>query len=281
MNIMTGCLAATSGKVQICGHDIFEQAEQAKRCIGYLPEQPPLYADMTPTEFLTFVGEAKGLRGADLRQNVERVLRETQLSEMQNRLIANLSKGYRQRVGIAQAMIGDPKVIILDEPTVGLDPAQVMEIRELIRRLGKKKTVILSSHILSEINAVCNHVIILSNGKIVADDNITVLKQYLSAEHNLSLRIKGSKEKIERVLHSFPELRNIAFLGSTDRVFDCRVGADAFPDELLERIFLAFAQAEMPILSMMAAQTSLEDVFLRLTDGRASAPKKEIKKEEA
>ncbi len=280
MNIMTGCLAATSGKVTVCGYDIFEQACEAKRCIGYLPEQPPLYFDMTPTEFLTFVGEAKGLRGAELRQNVERVLRETQLTEVHDRLIANLSKGYRQRVGIAQAMIGDPKVIILDEPTVGLDPAQVLEIRDLIRRLGKKKTVILSSHILSEINAVCNHVIILSDGKIVADDNITAHKQYLSAEHNLSLRIRGSKEKIERVLHGFAELNHITFLSSTDRVFDCRVGADAFPDDLLEAIFMAFAKEDMPILSMTAAQTSLEDVFLRLTDGRASVPKKENKKEE-
>ncbi len=279
MNMMTGCLPPTSGSITVCGYDIFEQEQQAKRCIGYLPEQPPLYTEMTPKEFLTFVAQAKGLKGAQCRNAVERALRETQIDEVQDRLIANLSKGYRQRVGIAQAMLGEPQIIILDEPTVGLDPAQVMEIRDLIRRLGRKKTVILSSHILSEINAVCNHVIILSEGRIVADDSIATLKQFLSAEHSLSLRIKGSRERAERLLHTFEQLRNITFLGAVNNVWECKVGADGFDDALLEKIFLAFAKENMPILGMQAAQTSLEDVFLRLTDGSAVAPSNQTEKE--
>ena len=168
MNMMTGCLSATEGHVRIGGYDIFEQPSQAKRLIGYLPEQPPLYMNETPEEYLRFVGEAKGLHGLELKNQIEEVMEQTGIEQMRGRRISALSKGYRQRVGIAQALLGSPKLIILDEPTVGLDPAQVVEIRKLIRELGKAHTVILSSHILSEVQAVCQQVLILSKGKLAA-----------------------------------------------------------------------------------------------------------------
>ena len=175
MNIMTGCLSPTEGKVTIDGHDILTEPEAAKRCMGYLPEQPPLYLNETPWEYLTFVGEAKGLRGGALRSQIEDVMARTKITEMGNRPISALSKGYKQRVGIAQALLGDPKVVILDEPTVGLDPLQIIEIRDLIRQLGKKHTVILSSHILSEVQAICDKVLIISRGKLAAYDDTEAL----------------------------------------------------------------------------------------------------------
>lgn len=170
MNIMTGCLAATEGEVTVGGYDIFEDAAQAKRRIGYLPERPPLYLDRTPLEYLAFVGQAKGLTGSALEEQMRRVMAVTEIESVSHRLIKNLSKGYQQRVGIAQALLGDPEVVILDEPTVGLDPKQIMEIRALIQSLGKDHTVILSSHILSEVQAVCQTILILSKGRLVACD---------------------------------------------------------------------------------------------------------------
>lgn len=171
MNIMTGCLSPTTGKILIDGHDILTEPEAAKRRIGYLPEQPPLYVSETPREYLTFVGEAKGLRGGALKAQIESVMERTRITEMGGRPISALSKGYRQRVGIAQALLGDPKAIILDEPTVGLDPLQIIEIRDLIRQLGKTHTVVLSSHILSEVQAICDKVLIISRGKLAACDD--------------------------------------------------------------------------------------------------------------
>lgn len=171
MNIMTGCLSPTEGKVMIDGHDILAEPEAAKRCMGYLPEQPPLYLNETPWEYLTFVGEAKGLRGKELREEIDSAVQSAGIENVRDRLIGTLSKGYRQRVGIAQALLGDPKVVILDEPTVGLDPLQIIEIRDLIRQLGEKHTVILSSHILSEVQAICDKVLIISHGKLVAYDD--------------------------------------------------------------------------------------------------------------
>lgn len=170
MNIMTGCLSATAGHVTIDGYDIFEEPDRAKRLMGYLPEQPPLYLNETPVEYLKFVGEAKGLRGRELAAQIEAVISQTKLEAMKNRLISKLSKGYKQRVGIAQALLGNPKVIILDEPTVGLDPIQIIEIRDLIRQLGQEHTVILSSHILSEVQTICEKVLIIAKGKLVAFD---------------------------------------------------------------------------------------------------------------
>lgn len=169
MNIMTGCLSPTAGKVTIDGHDILDEPETAKRRIGYLPEQPPLYVNETPEEYLEFVGEAKGLRGAELKAQMEDVIVRTGIGNVRNRLISALSKGYRQRVGIAQALLGNPGTIILDEPTVGLDPIQIIEIRDLIKDLGQTHSVIFSSHILSEVQAICEAVLIINRGKLVAN----------------------------------------------------------------------------------------------------------------
>jgi ABC-2 type transport system ATP-binding protein len=265
MNLITGCIAPTDGTVSICGHDILLESTQAKKCIGYLPELPPLYGDLTPREYLSFVCEAKGVAKKERARAVDRLLSQTKLSEVQDRLISHLSKGYRQRVGIAQAMAADVPIVILDEPTVGLDPAQVIETRELIRSLGKTRTVLISSHILSEINALCNHVIILSDGKIVADDSVAHLKQYLCAEHALTLRVKGAKCKIETALQSVGSLENITFLGENEGVCTFRVRAQEMDDTLLSKVSQALVGASLCILGMSPEESSLEDVFLALT----------------
>lgn len=200
MNIMTGCLAATSGEVKIDGFDIFEQARQAKQCIGYLPEIPPLYTDETPEEYLRFVAEAKGIAKRDIPAEITRVMRETRLTEMGGRLIRNLSKGYRQRVGIAQALLGNPRYIILDEPTVGLDPLQIIEIRDLIRELGEKHTVILSSHILSEVQAICESVLIIAHGKLVAFDTPQNLEMMLAANNRLTIVAETDEPGLRAIL---------------------------------------------------------------------------------
>ncbi len=200
MNIMTGCLAATSGEVKIDGFDIFEQARQAKQCIGYLPEIPPLYTDETPEEYLRFVAEAKSIAKRDIPAEITRVMRETRLTEMGGRLIRNLSKGYRQRVGIAQALLGNPRYIILDEPTVGLDPLQIIEIRDLIRELGEKHTVILSSHILSEVQAICESVLIIAHGKLVAFDTPQNLELMLAANNRLTIVAETDEPGLRAIL---------------------------------------------------------------------------------
>lgn len=200
MNIMTGCLAATSGEVKIDGFDIFEQARQAKQCIGYLPEIPPLYTDETPEEYLRFVAEAKSIAKRDIPAEITRVMRETRLTEMGGRLIRNLSKGYRQRVGIAQALLGNPRYIILDEPTVGLDPLQIIEIRDLIRELGEKHTVILSSHILSEVQAICESVLIIAHGKLVAFDTPQNLEMMLAANNRLTIVAETDEPGLRAIL---------------------------------------------------------------------------------
>lgn len=198
MNMLTGYLAASEGKILIDGHDISEEPMEARRCIGYLPEMPPLYLNMTPLEYLEFAAELKRLPKEQQDEVVRKVMEQTQIWDMQDRLIRNLSKGYRQRVGLAQALLGDPKVLILDEPMVGLDPKQIIEIRELIRSLGKKHTVILSSHILSEITSICDHVMIISHGKLVASDTPEKLGQYMKSSDVMELRIRGSAEACEK-----------------------------------------------------------------------------------
>ena len=198
MNMLTGYLAASEGKILIDGHDISEEPMEARRCIGYLPEMPPLYLNMTPLEYLEFAAELERLPKEQQDDAVRKVMEQTQIWDMQDRLIRNLSKGYRQRVGLAQALLGDPKVLILDEPMVGLDPKQIIEIRELIRSLGKKHTVILSSHILSEITSICDHVMIISHGKLVASDTPEKLGQYMKSSDVMELRIRGSAEACEK-----------------------------------------------------------------------------------
>ena len=266
MNIITGCLAATEGEVLINGHDIFEEPQEAKRAIGYLPEQPPVYPDMTPEEYLRFVGEAKGLRGSDLTDQIEDVIAATSLEDVRRRLIKNLSKGYKQRVGIAQAMLGSPEIIILDEPTVGLDPMQIIEIRSLIRKLGETHTVILSSHILPEVSSVCDHVIIIAKGNLVADDTLENLSNYLTGDRSMDLTVRGDENKIRMALNEINGITEYDIMPSkTDEgAFDLtiRSGRD---DDIREKVFFAFSDLRMPILNMSTEVITLEDVFLRLT----------------
>ena len=204
MNIMTGCLAATSGQVTVGGWDIFEDAAKAKKLLGYLPERPPLYLDRTPSEYLTFVGRAKGLAGAELEYQLSYVMEVTRITDVSHRLIKNLSKGYQQRVGIAQALLGNPEVIILDEPTVGLDPKQIIEIRTLIHQLGQERTVILSSHILSEVRAVCQTILILSKGRLVACDTPENLERRFAGAATVELTAEAGQEEVRRLLAVLP-----------------------------------------------------------------------------
>ncbi|MBO5702527.1 MAG: ABC transporter ATP-binding protein [Clostridia bacterium] len=265
MNILTGCLAATSGEVKVDGHDIFEDPIEAKKHIGYLPEQPPVYGEMTPREYLSFVAEAKGVPFEKSLRHVKEVMQLTQIYDVRNRLIKNLSKGYRQRVGIAQAMIGEPDVIILDEPTVGLDPAQIIEIRNLIRKLGRIKTVIISSHILAEISAVCDHVIIISHGNIVANDTLEHLEAEASRNNALIIKIKGEKEKAQKLIGGVKGVLSAEYAeenGIVTATVQFEEGAD-----IREDIFNIFAEAKTPILDMHSNESTLEDIFLELAYG--------------
>lgn len=269
MNIMTGCLAATSGEVKVGGHDIFEESRQAKRMIGYLPEIPPLYPDRTPREYLDFVGRAKGLTGKELDGQVRHVMAVTQITDMADRLIKNLSKGYKQRVGIAQALLGDPEVIILDEPTVGLDPRQIIEIRDLIKSLGEKHTVILSSHILSEVQAVCQTILIISKGKLVACDTAENLEKLFAGTTTVELTVEASPREAAEILHALGHITGIR----TEPLEDgqCRLLLDTDSengDTVCRDVFFAFSQARRPILRMNTTRASLEDIFMELTSGQ-------------
>ena len=262
MNILTGCLAATSGEVTVDGHDIFEEPLEAKRHIGYLPEQPPVYGEMTPREYLMFVAEAKGVPFEKSLRHVKEVMQLTQIYDVRDRLIRNLSKGYRQRVGIAQAMIGEPDVIILDEPTVGLDPAQIIEIRNLIKKLGRIKTVIISSHILAEISAVCDHVIIISHGNIVANETLENLEARAGG-NGLTLKIKGERKSAEKLISAIPGVESADY-SEADGIVNASVTYSA---DVREALFNAFAEAKMPILEMHTDESTLEDIFLQLAYG--------------
>ncbi len=266
MNIITGYIAATSGEVTIDGFDIFKEPEAAKKCIGYLPELPPLYFDMTVWEYLIFVAELKGISKNKRIQQITDVMLKTQVDDVKDRLIKNLSKGYRQRVGFAQAILGNPKVIILDEPTVGLDPKQIIEIRDLIKKLSNNHTVILSSHILPEVSALCDTVMIIDHGKLVACDTPEQLSKLMSGANVLDLSVKGSKEDICKVIDSLPDI--------TGYELKERDGSDYYDIiiktedkiDIREDIFYAFADRRMPIIKMQFETKSLEDVFLELTN---------------
>jgi ABC-2 type transport system ATP-binding protein len=208
MNILTGFLSATSGTVTINGYDILENPQMAKRCIGYLPENPPLYLDMTVIEFLKFVSELKGVVKEDRIKQLAEIMKLVRITDVANRLIKNLSKGYRQRVGIAQALVGNPEVLVLDEPTVGLDPKQIIEIRNLIKELGKRHTVILSSHILPEVQAVCERVVIINKGKIAAEDTPEGLSRKMAKTSKVSssaLKARPGCDSKARVLPAYPQ----------------------------------------------------------------------------
>lgn len=270
MNIMTGCLSATEGHVRIGGHDIFEEPDQAKRLIGYLPEQPPLYLNETPLEYLRFVGEAKGIRGQKLAGQIADVIEQTRLKEVQNRLIGKLSKGYKQRVGIAQALLGSPKVIILDEPTVGLDPIQIIEIRDLVRQLGQEHTVILSSHILSEVQAICEKVLIIARGKLMAFDKPENLERLLMASNTVSFVAEAEADEIKTILSGLASVARWQmepFEKGSIRVEVQMEDGDV--QDVCRSIFLAFAEQKRPLLELTSKKANLEDVFIELTEGES------------
>ncbi len=277
MNIIAGCLSPTDGTVLINGYDICDQPIEAKRQIGYLPEQPPLFGDMTPFEYLCFVAEAKGVKDDLIDRQVKEAMTVTDILSVKDRLIRNLSKGYRQRVGIAQTMLGSPDIIILDEPTVGLDPKQLADIRALIRKLGEKLTVIVSSHILSEISELCDHVIILAGGRVVADDEVAALEARVSPERILRLTVKGDEEGIRSVLAGIEGITDVTLEAMpTDGVSEgaVRLQITTSPDvDLRDTIFFAMAERRYAVISMELAEQSLESIFLSLTGGEAAADK--------
>ena len=265
MNMITGYLGATSGEVKINGHDIFADPQEAKKCVGYLPEIPPLYTEMTVREYLDFVAELKGLDKKVRKTQTEEIMELTHTKEVSERLIRNLSKGYRQRVGFAQAIMGYPDVIILDEPTVGLDPKQIIEVRELIKELGKKHTVILSSHILTEISAVCDHVFILSKGKLVASDSTEHLLERMSGAQEIALLVKEKEQRMEELLKELPGVAEVSREpGEAAEEVLFHVTAERGED-IREALFHACAKEEIPVLEMHTETKSLEDVFLELT----------------
>ena len=266
MNMMTGCLSATEGHVKIDGFDIFEEPMEARRRIGYLPEQPPLYLGETPEEYLRFVGEAKGLRGGELEAQIDEVIEVTRLEPMRHRVIRALSKGYRQRVGIAQALLGNPEVVILDEPTVGLDPIQILEIRELIRSLGERHTVILSSHILSEVQAMCDRILIIAHGRLIAFDTPENLEKLLTTPGELILIADLPEERFRAILAEVPGVTNVACIADGSRLTGTvrAEGEDLYA--LSRAVFLAFAAAGEPLLEMRVKKADLEEIFLELTE---------------
>jgi ABC-2 type transport system ATP-binding protein len=264
MNIITGYLGATSGEVSINGHDIFKEPEEAKKCIGYLPEIPPLYVDMTVREYLDFVSELKQLEKSLRKRYVEEAMETTGITDVADRMIRNLSKGYRQRVGFAQAILGYPEIIILDEPTVGLDPKQIIEIRELIRNLGEKHTVILSSHILTEISAVCDHVFIISKGKLVASDSTENLLTIMSGAQEIELAVRAQAEEAQDLLESVDQIERVELSAEHESETSLRVYAAKGAD-VRETVFALLAQNQIPVLEMHTVVKSLEDVFLEIT----------------
>ena len=265
MNIITGYLAATSGEVKINGFDVLKQPEEAKKCVGYLPELPPLYMDMTVKEYLDFVAELKKIEKSLRAGYVKEAMKITKTEEVSGRLIRNLSKGYRQRVGFAQAVLGYPEILILDEPTVGLDPKQIIEIRDLIKELGKKHTIILSSHILSEISAVCDHVFIISHGKLVASDSTENLLERMTGAQEIELLVKAEEDTAETAIREIAQVERCEKTESKeDGAGQLLVTAKKDAD-VREAIYHTCVEHHMPILEMKAASKSLEDVFLELT----------------
>ncbi len=263
MNILTGYLSATSGTVKVNGHDILEEPSEAKRSIGYLPEAPPLYLDMTVSEYLNFICELKGVKKEERTNHLARILRMVRITDVSHRLIGNLSKGYRQRVGIAQAMVGNPPVLVLDEPTVGLDPKQIIDIRSTIKELGKSHTIILSSHILPEVQAVCDRVVIINRGKIVAVDNIGNLSKR-GQVNRMEVLVEGPSREVVRRLRQIPGLTDTLVIREADGLsliqYENELGKDT-----RRQVFYIMAQNSWPILQMKSMEPTLEDVFLEVT----------------
>lgn len=282
MNIMTGYLGATEGEVLINGHDILKEPEEAKKQIGYLPELPPLYMEMTVREYLEFVAELKGIAKNKREESINEVEKMVKIWEVENRLIRNLSKGYRQRVGLAQAVLGFPEIIILDEPSVGLDPKQIIEIRELIRQLAKKHTVILSSHILAEVREVCDYILIISKGKLVASDTPENLERNLGDSDLIEIETKASPDEVRRILETVDGIRSISTKHLENGITWAQIQEKKNTD-IREKVFQAFAQNHQPLLKLNPLQVSLEDVFMELTQSDRAAEEyaEKAKKKEA
>lgn len=281
MNIMTGCLSATAGQVRIDGYDIFDEPDKAKKLIGYLPEHPPLYMNETPLEYLAFVGEAKGLRGEELKRQIDEVIGLTKIDNMKHRRISALSKGYKQRVGIAQALLGDPRVIILDEPTVGLDPIQIIEIRDLIKELGKTHTVIFSSHILSEVQAICDQIMMIAHGKLVAFDTPDNLEKKLLSPNEIVLTTDASPEEVGVLLTQVDHITQMTTETVGSQRTTAHIKTDLDDIYILSRsIFRAFAASERVILEMSLKKGDLEDIFIELSGSAPAALQTESEESE-
>lgn len=264
MNILTGYLSASSGSCTINGHDILENPEEARKAIGYLPELPPLYPDMTVKEYLDFVYDLKKCK-LPRAAHIQDVCHTVRIENVYKRLIKNLSKGYRQRVGLAEALIGNPEVLILDEPTVGLDPKQIIEIRNLIKSLGEKHTVILSSHILPEVQAVCDRIVVISNGRVVADDTESNLSTRLSDDFRYVALIDGPEEEVLRSLRAITGMRKVTPHGQkAPGVYEYEIEAEEKTDVRRE-VFKRLADRNWPLMGMRSTEMSLEDIFLQLT----------------
>ncbi|MCI8718031.1 MAG: ABC transporter ATP-binding protein [Lachnospiraceae bacterium] len=273
MNIITGYLAATEGQVLINGHDIYEEPEAAKKCIGYLPELPPLYMDMTPREYLEFASDLKGIKKSEERAKIDEVVRMTGIEEVFNRLIKNLSKGYKQRVGLAQAILGFPEIIILDEPTVGLDPKQIIEIREVIKKLGKQHTVILSTHIMQEVSAVCDEVMIIAKGELVAKDTPNNLGKHIQGSNTIEALVQAPDYKVKAILNKMEHIHKFEVYNVPEENCVKAVITTGMEYDVRESLFYACAAAKCPIVGMQASEMSLEDVFIKVTGSGSDARK--------
>ena len=267
MNILTGYLSASEGKILVDGLNILDYPKEAKKKIGYLPENPPLYFDMTVTEYLEFVYDLKKVK-LPKEEHIKDIMRLVKIQNVANRMIKNLSKGYKQRVGLAQALIGDPEVLVLDEPTVGLDPKQIIEIRNVIKELGKNRTIILSTHILQEVSAVCDRVTIISQGHIVVSDSLANVQKNMGDKGKYILRIAGTEDDAKKVLEKIENVKFSGFIGikETDTV-DFMVEAETGAD-IRKAIFEGFAEANLPLIGFKSAELSLEEIFIRLTNSQ-------------
>lgn len=267
MNIITGYLAPTSGQVLIGGHDIVEEPIEAKRCIGYLPELPPVYMDMTPYEYLKFVGQAKRIDKSLLKDEIQKAMEKTSIVDVQHRLIKTLSKGYRQRVGMAQAILGDPKVIILDEPTVGLDPMQIIEFRELVKELGKDHTVILSSHILAEISEICQKIMIISKGNLIAIDTPDHLSHQLDGGSLIAIKVREDDgPRAVEILRTIEGVKQVEVTGTEKGLVAIEVKGGGSPEALQENISVCLMEAKCPVMAIEEKELSLEDIFIKILD---------------
>jgi len=265
MNMMTGYLAATEGTIEICGTDMFQQPEEAKRHIGYLPEVPPLYPDMTVHEYLYFVAELKKVPKDERKGQIQEILRSVEVADVEKRLIKNLSKGYKQRIGLAQAMIGYPDIMILDEPMAGLDPREILEIRTLLRKLAGEHTILLSSHILSEVDTICDHIMILAKGRLIASDSPEGLRKLMEKSAEIEVTAYGSREKAEELLAGIGHISSYTFESAMEEnSIRVRILTEDSAD-IRSALSVAFTSHDMPVLSMSRAEKSLEDIFLQLT----------------